>query len=78
MREAVPVKYRSTSVFVQADGFEHLRAAIALQRGDAHLREDLQQSFVDGLHVVLERLLERDAVRQMPRCARSSSVSMAR
>ncbi len=52
MREAVPVKYRSTTIFVQADGFEDLRAAIALQRGDAHLGEGLQQTFVDGLHEI--------------------------
>ena len=44
MRDAVPVKYFSTSVLVQPDGFEHLRAAITLQRRDAHLREDLQQT----------------------------------
>ena len=42
-------------VLVQADGFEDLRAAIALQRRDAHLREDLEQPLVDGLLVVLER-----------------------
>ena len=64
---------------VQADGLEDLRAAIALQRGDAHLREDLQQALVDGLLVILQRLFERDAVRQQVRCcARSSSVSIAR
>ena len=33
---------------VQPDGFEHLRAAIALQRRDAHLGEGLQQALVDG------------------------------
>ncbi len=44
--------------FVQADGFEDLGAAIALQRRDAHLREDLQQSLVDRLLVFLERLLK--------------------
>ena len=37
---------------VQADGFEDLRAAIALQGGDAHLREGFQQAFVDGLVVI--------------------------
>ena len=47
IREAVPVKYFSIKRLVQADRLEHLRAAIALQRGDAHLREDLQQSLVD-------------------------------
>ena len=53
--------------FVQADGFEHLRAAIALQRGDAHLREDLQQSFVDGLLVILQRRFKGDAGGQIAR-----------
>ena len=49
MRDAVPVKYLSTRSSFQADGLEDLRAAIALQRRDAHLREDLQQALVDGL-----------------------------
>ena len=40
---------------VQADGFEHLRAAIALQRGDAHLGKSLQQALVDGLDEVVQR-----------------------
>ena len=38
---------------VQADGLKDLRAAIALQRADAHLREGLQQALVDGLDEVL-------------------------
>ena len=38
-------------LLVEPDGFEDLRAAIALQRGDAHLREGLQQALVDGLDV---------------------------
>ena len=50
---------------VEADGFEDLRAAIALQRGDAHLGEDLQQALVDGLDVVIERLFGSDAVGQL-------------
>ena len=41
----------------QSDGLEYLRAAIALQRRDAHLAEGLQQSFVDALHVIGHRLL---------------------
>ena len=40
-------------LLVQADGLEDLRAAIALQGGDAHLREGLQQALVDGLDEVL-------------------------
>ena len=59
--------------FVQADGFEDLRAAIALQRRDAHLGKGLQQAFVDGFDVV-------DAVRREPesRQLRVFSVSKAR
>src|SRR5208283_3504120 len=48
----------------QADGLEDLGAAIALQRGDAHLRKDLEQALVDGLLVVLQRRLEGDAIGQ--------------
>ncbi len=65
MREAVPVKYLSTSVFVEADGFEDLRAAIALQRRNAHLRKDFEQSFVDGLDVLIDGLFEGDAFGQI-------------
>src|SRR5262249_49766958 len=39
---------------VEPDGFEHLRAAVALQRRDAHLRERLQQALVDCLDEVLD------------------------
>ena len=45
-------------VMVEADGFEDLRAAIALQRRDAHLRDDLEQPLVDGLLVIFERCRE--------------------
>ena len=44
-------------IFVQSDGLENLRAAVALQRGNAHLRKGLQQAFVDGLHEVLDRFV---------------------
>ena len=33
---------------VQTDGFEDLRAAVRLDGGDPHLREDLEQALVDG------------------------------
>src|SRR5690349_23023373 len=36
-------------LMVQADRFEDLCAAIGLDRGDAHLREDFQQPLADGL-----------------------------
>src|ERR1035437_7905258 len=41
----------------ESDGFEDLRAAIALQGGDAHLAERLQQSLVDALDEVGHGLL---------------------
>ena len=40
----------------QADGLEHLGAAIAQQRADPHLAEDLEQPRIDGLAIVLHRL----------------------
>ena len=39
-------------VLREADAFEHLRATVAAERRDAHLRHDLQESLVDGLDVV--------------------------
>src|SRR5208337_3382033 len=51
---------------VQAHCFEHLRTAIALQGADAHLRESLQQSLVDGLDEVLFGILRRYLIRQQP------------
>ena len=33
---------------IESDRFENLRAAIGLDRGDAHLRENLEQAFVNG------------------------------
>ena len=51
--------------FVQPDGFENLGALIALQSGDAHLREGLQQSLLDGFHVVLHREFGSNAVAQL-------------
>ena len=38
---------------VEADSLKDLRAAIALQRADAHLGEGLEQALVDGLDEVL-------------------------
>src|ERR1035437_10230941 len=53
---------RAGEVFVhqplaQPNRLEHLRAAIALQRGDAHLAEGLQQALVDALDEVRHGLL---------------------
>ena len=44
---------------IEADGFKDLRAAIALQRADAHLGEGLEQALVDGLDEVLLGLVRR-------------------
>ena len=44
---------------LEADGLEDLRAAVGLDRGDAHLRDRLQQAFPDRLDRVLGRLLGR-------------------
>src|SRR3954464_6408643 len=38
---------------IQTDGLEYLCASITLQRRDAHLRENLQQAFVDRFLIVL-------------------------
>ena len=47
IRLGVPGKYRSITVAAQADGLEDLGAAVAQQRADAHLAEDLEQAGVD-------------------------------
>ena len=57
MRLGVQVKYSSTNSAGQADGLENLRAAVALLRGDAHLRHHLEQALADGLDVVLFQLV---------------------
>ncbi len=44
----------------EADGLEDLGAAIALERGDAHLGEDLEQALADGLRVVAERFVKAE------------------
>ena len=55
---------RVDELLAQADRLEHLRAAVALQRRDAHLRHDLQHALVERLDVVLDRLLSIDAGEQ--------------
>ena len=49
-------------LLAEADGFEDLGAAVALHRGDAHLRRDLDDALVGRLDVVLLRLLGREAL----------------
>ena len=48
-------KIGTHQVFIQTDCLENLRAAVALQRRDAHLRESFQQAFVDGFDKVVDR-----------------------
>src|SRR6185437_5575402 len=49
---------------VQTDGLKDLRAAIALQRADAHLGDGLEQRLVDGFDEVLLRIFGRKIFRQ--------------
>ena len=44
-------------VLVEADRLEDLRAAVALDGGDPHLGDDLHHALVEGLDVVLDRVL---------------------
>ena len=48
-------------LLVQADGFEDLRTAVARKRRDAHLGHDLEDALVERLHVMIDRVLARDA-----------------
>ena len=45
----------------EANSVENLRAAIALIGRDAHLGADLQDAFVQRLHIVVGGLLHREA-----------------
>lgn len=47
---------------VESDGFEDLGSAVALEGGDAHLGEDLEEAFVDGFLVVSESGFKGHAV----------------
>ncbi len=49
---------------MQADGLENLRAAVALDGGDAHLGDDLDHAFDRGLDVILAGVLLRQADEQ--------------
>ena len=64
LRQADAVEVRGGSVkkpiddlAPQADDLEHLRAAIGIDRADAHLRHDLQQAVLDGVEIVLDRFV---------------------
>src|SRR5262249_17931632 len=47
-------------LLVESDGLEDLGAAVALDGGDTHLGDGLQEALLDGLQVVLERLFKAD------------------
>ncbi len=49
---------------IQSNRLKDLRAAIALQRADAHLREGFQQPLVDRLDKVLFGVIAGDVLRQ--------------
>ena len=49
-----PGKVLVHQLLVEADGFEYLRAAIALQRRNAHLRKGLEQPLVNALDEVAQ------------------------
>ncbi len=66
MREAVPVKCLSISSLLEADRLEDLRAAVGLDRRDAHLGDRLQQAFADRLDDVLGGLLRRSSAAALP------------
>jgi hypothetical protein len=63
-------------VLPQAEGLEHLRAAVALDGGDAHLGHDLDDALGGGLDEVLAGGLVVDAGEQPSRIM-SSIVSNA-
>src|SRR5206468_5484139 len=45
---------------IQPNGLEDLRSTIALDGGDSHLGDNLKQSLVNGLNIVLVGFLHRD------------------
>ena len=55
MREGVHAKYSFMNSSFESNGFEYLRAPIALDGGDAHLGHDLYDALVGGLDEVLLR-----------------------
>ena len=66
--EAADARNRAGEVAVderaaETDGFEDLRAAIALDRRDAHLRADLEQALAERLDVALARLTELEVAK---------------
>ena len=64
MREGGPGEVLVDELGVQADGLEDLRAAVALDGGDAHLGDDLDHALDGGLDVILEGRLVVDVRQQ--------------
>ncbi len=61
---------RVDQLALQTHGLEDLRAAVGLDRRDAHLGDRLEQAFADRLDVVLGRSLEQLAQLLGPGCER--------
>ena len=78
MRERCAGEVHIHQLFVQADRLKYLGSPIALQRRDAHLRKDFQQSLIDRFDVVLDCDFWLIVAGISPLLARSSIVSMAR
>src|SRR5262245_61407944 len=49
---------------IQTDRLENLRAAVALQRRDSHLRHHLQDAFVEPLYVAGDRARVSDVLQR--------------
>ena len=64
MRDGRPGEVLVDHVLVEADRLEDLGAAVALDRGDAHLGHHLDDALADRLDVVLDRVLLVDAGQQ--------------
>ena len=73
----VPVKYLSTSVLVEPDRLEDLRAGVGRDRRDAHLGHHLEHALAERLDQVAHGLLGLDVADQAA-AGRSSTDSKAR
>ena len=67
--DAFDARGRPREIFVddrllEADGFKDLRAAIALDGGDAHLGNHLDDALDSGLHEILAGVLVLDVLEQ--------------
>ena len=73
LADAVPRKYLPTTLAVEADGLEQLRAAVRHVRADAHLGHDLGQALAHRLDVVVDRPCRPTARPAARRAARPAS-----